>query len=183
MRWTPGFPGEQRPQGLDAPRTCWGPARGAPPEPGRGLGRAEPSGNGQTAAKEDVGGPREAVAAESGVPRLPRWDRALLAVTQSGPERLLGLARRLSTAAPCPDGSAEHRQLGTLWVCVPAPLGWCCCPLLPAPKRPLALRLSGTTLNYKGCDYNNISPPCSACSGVKGSALERVLRAAIHKGS
>lgn len=42
------------------------------------------------------------------------------------------------------------------------------------------LRVSGTKLNYKGCDYNDISLPRSACSGVKGSVLEGVRGAAIH---
>lgn len=180
VRRSPAVPGEQR-LGLGT----WtrphlrGPARGARPERGRASARAEPSGNGQTAAREDVGRRRSREWCPT--PASVGW--ALLAVAQSGPERLPGVPGRLPTAAPCPGGSAGHRQPGTLRVCVPAPLGWCGWPLRPASSRALSLRLPGTTLNYKGCDYYDISLPCSACSGVKGSVLERVRGAAIHKGN
>lgn len=108
VRRSPAVPGEQR-LGLGT----WtrphlrGPARGARPERGRASARAEPSGNGQTAAREDVGRRRSREWCPT--PASVGW--ALLAVAQSGLERLPGVPGRLPTAAPCPGGSAGTGSL------------------------------------------------------------------------
>lgn len=87
------------------------------------MSLAEPSGKGRAAARQDAGSRREAAAGGSGVPRPCRWDRLLLAAAQSGLARLLGPAGPLPTAAPCPGGSAEERQLGSSGCECPCPAG------------------------------------------------------------
>lgn len=169
------------------------PAPAGDPPGKHARSRAEHGAPGKSAGERQVGGEGGRGEPRGGGDGRERWPAPAPAGSglsphraRSSPAQLFGLAGRLSTASPFPGGSTEDRQPGRFrghgGPCpARAGAGGEQAPGLirtgPLRGAPLCC---GAKVNYKGCDYNDISPPRSACSGVKGSVLEGMRGAAIH---